>query len=179
MDQIPEELLQRAVTGVNLVPGQLKDQLGEGPTLLVFLRFFGCIFCREAVSDLRAAAEADPDYPAVLFFSQGSSTETRAFLRRYWPGARVVVDPKLEWYDAMGVGRASFLQTFGPAVVAAGLRARARGHEYGERSGDVWRLPGVFVAKGRRIVWSHTPRNGADQPDFAAIPGQLNARAKA
>ncbi len=34
-------LLDTLVTGVNLRPGTLRDQLGPGRTLLVFLRHFG------------------------------------------------------------------------------------------------------------------------------------------
>ena len=82
MERIAPELLDRYVGGVNLMPGLLRDQLGERPTLLVFLRHFGCTFCRETVADLREAA-SEPGYPPVLFFFQGSVTEGRAFLRRY------------------------------------------------------------------------------------------------
>jgi len=54
MDAITDEILDAPVSGVNLAPGTLRAQLGERPTLLVFLRHFGGIFCREAVADLRA-----------------------------------------------------------------------------------------------------------------------------
>jgi hypothetical protein len=33
--------LNTPVAGLNLRPGNLRDQLGAGPTLLVFLRHFG------------------------------------------------------------------------------------------------------------------------------------------
>ena len=38
---IADSLLRRPVAGVNLRPGGLADQLGNRPTLLVFLRHFG------------------------------------------------------------------------------------------------------------------------------------------
>lgn len=38
---IPPSLLQRAVQGHNLQPGTLAEQMGDKPTLLVFLRHFG------------------------------------------------------------------------------------------------------------------------------------------
>lgn len=41
MQIISETILNRPVQGVNLTPGTLRDQLGAGPTLLVFLRHFG------------------------------------------------------------------------------------------------------------------------------------------
>ncbi len=174
MDTIPDALLDRPVTGANLMPGRLRDQL-HGPTLLVFLRHFGCIFCREAVGDLRAAVEGDESYPDVIFFAQASPIEARAFLRRYWPTARVVSDPGLSFYDDFGVGRASLLQSFSPRVFAAQRRAAAKGYENGPRSGDVWRMPAAFVVDGERILWRYEPRHAADHPDFASIPAQLAA----
>ena len=175
---IDGESLAAPVTGVGLVPGTLGDQLeasGDRVSLLVFLRHFGCIFCRETIADLRAASEADPAYPDVLFFFQGSATEGRAFLRRYWPGARAVADPELAFYERFGVRRATFLEALGPAVVlGARRRAQAKGHENGPRDGDIWRMPGIFAVANERIVWAHHPRHAADHPDFAAIPSLVS-----
>ena len=172
-DKIPQAVLDTPVGGVHLTPGTLRSQLGEGDTLLVFLRHFGCIFCKETLGDVRAASEADPDFPAVLFFTQAGATETRAFLRRYWPAARAVSDPQLSLYDAFGVGRAGLLQALGPPVLRARSRARAKGHENGPRSGDIWRLPGAMVVRGDVIVWRYEPSHAADHPDFAGIPAEL------
>lgn len=41
MKQIQAALLNMPVTGLNLQPGTLRDQLGQTPTLLVFLRHYG------------------------------------------------------------------------------------------------------------------------------------------
>lgn len=169
MDRIPETSLDRTVMGVNLMPGSLRDQLGERETLLVFLRFFGCIFCREMVADIRAAAESDPDYPDVLFFFQGTPTEGRAFLRRYWPGVRAISDPDLAFYEDFGVERGSLLQVLGPRSLLAHRRASAKGHEAGDRDGDVWRMPGVFLVRGDEILWSYRFAHAGDAPDFAAM----------
>jgi len=170
LSAIPDEALSLPVSGVGLVPGTLRDQLGEGTTLLVFLRHFGCMFCRETISDLRLASEADPDFPRVLFFFQGSATEGRAFLRRYWPGVCAVADPELELYDMLGVKRASLSEALGPAVlIGARNRAKKKGHENGPRVGDIWRMPGIFAVDGEKILWSHKPRHAADHPDFARI----------
>ncbi len=170
MQNIPNDVLDRFVKGVNLIPGSLRDQLGEDPQVLVFLRFFGCTFCRETVADLRKAAEERDDYPPVLFFVPGTPREGRAFLRHYWPEARAVSDPELDFYGAFGVNRGSFLQMLGPGVWGARRRASRKGHENGERSGDVLRLPGVFVSQGDRILWRHDFRHAADHPDFDEIP---------
>lgn len=41
MKSIPQSTLEAAVKGVNLATGTLRMQLGETPTLLIFLRHFG------------------------------------------------------------------------------------------------------------------------------------------
>jgi hypothetical protein len=175
---IAKQTLDRAVTGVGLVPGTLRDQIGDEITLLVFLRHFGCMFCRETVGDLREATLSNPAFPPVLFFFQGSSTEGRAFLRRDWPDARAVADPELEFYDLFDVRRATFLEALGPSVLASRSRARAKGYENGARSGDIWRMPGLFAVRGDQIVWSHYPKHAADHPLFQDIPEQLREVAK-
>jgi hypothetical protein len=41
MKRIPDQVLAAPVTGLNLRPGTLQDQLDARRTLLVFLRHFG------------------------------------------------------------------------------------------------------------------------------------------
>lgn len=41
LKSIPASILNAPVTGVNLQPGGLRQQIGAAPTLLVFLRHFG------------------------------------------------------------------------------------------------------------------------------------------
>lgn len=167
--RIPEEVLAIPVAGANLVAGPLRSQLASGDTLLVFLRHFGCMFCRETVSELRACSEADPAYPRVLFFFMGSPREGRGFMQRYWPTARAVSDPEKRFYAAFGIERGSLMQMFGPAVWRARRRAEASGHENGERVGDIWMLPGVFLVRDDLILWAHAPRHAGDHPEFRRV----------
>jgi len=163
--QIESETLKSPVSGVNLAPGSLSNQLSAEPTLLVFLRFFGCIFCRETVADLRQLSEGPEDFPDVLFVSEAGTTEARAFVRRYWPSARVIADPKAELYAAFGVGT-SIIKSFSPGVFSARRRAAAKGNEQGSIDGNAFRMPGAFLVRGGEILWSHKFKHSADQPDF-------------
>lgn len=170
MNEIPETLLDAPVTGLNLVPGRLRAQLGSQPTLLVFLRHLGCLFCRETVQDLRAISQSTPAFPPLLFFTQSTPVELRAFLRRDWPTARAISDPDRAFYAAFGIERMSPLGLLRPALWQAERRARAKGHERGERSGDIWRMPGVFLVAGARVLWTHEFRHAGDHPDWDRIP---------
>lgn len=126
-ERIPDAVLDEPVLGVNLVPGTLRDQLGPGPTLLVFLRHLGCVFCRETIASLRAASEGRAGYPSVLFFFQGTPTEGRVLLSRFWSGARAVADRPKRFYEAFGVEHGSLGQLLGPGVWRARRRALAAG----------------------------------------------------
>jgi len=168
-DPIPKRLLDSPVPGLNLIPGTLRDQLGSGLNLLVFLRQFGCMFCRETLADMRSVSQADARFPRPLFFFQGSPTEGRAFLRRYWPELRAVADPRAEFYEGFGVQRGGLIKMLGPAIWSAKSRAEAKGHRNGERMGDIWRMPGVFMTRGSTILWAHEYRHAADHPDYQLI----------
>lgn len=178
MNTIPSEVLDAPVTGLNLVPGRLRDQLGDAPTLLVFLRHLGCVFCRETVADLRVIAERDAAFPPVLFFTQASSVELRAFLRRDWPAARAIADPERQFYAAFGIERMSPLGLLRPALWEAQRRAQAKGLESGEKSGDIWRMPGVFLVRGPEVLWTHEFRHAGDHPDWDRIPALAAARSR-
>ena len=168
-DPIPDRLLDRLVSGPNLVPGTLRDQLGPDVTLLVFLRHFGCLFCRETLADIRALTESNPRFPKSLFFFQGTPTEGKAFLRRYWPELRAVADTSAEFYQGFGIERGGVVEMFRPAVWSARSRAAAKGHQNGERSGDIWRMPGVFLTRGIEVLWAHEYQHAGDHPDYEAI----------
>ncbi len=70
--------LDSPVTGLNLAGATLRDQLNpDGQTLLVFLRHFGCLFCREMVADLRDLSRAMPGLPADCLFLSRHAREAQ------------------------------------------------------------------------------------------------------
>ncbi|MFP4322626.1 MAG: SelL-related redox protein [Anaerolineales bacterium] len=178
MQKIPTAVLDTPVEGVNLTIGTLRDQLSNGPTLLVFLRHFGCIFCREVVTDLRRVVKATPAYPRVLFFYQGTEAQGRAFFGHFWPDAAYVADVPRYFYTAFGLERANMVQLFGPQVWACSVRATAKGNVGGRVVGDSWQMPGLFLAHGNQIVWQHEYRHAGDHPLWrevlAHVPGSQN-----
>ena len=166
---ITQETLDSQVSGVNLMPGSLRDQLGDDPVLLVFLRFFGCVFCRETVSDLRGLSERQPDFPKVIFVSEAKKVEVQAFVRRYWPTAATISDPQGSLYAAFGVGK-SVLKSFSPSVFRARRRAIGKGNEQGPPDGNILRMPGAFLMHRDEVIWSHDFRHSGELPDFEHLP---------
>lgn len=172
---LPSDILQHPVQGLNLNPGTLADQLSHQPTLLVFLRHFGCMFCREMVRDLRQISQNTPEYPAILFFCQGTLEEGQTFFNQFWPAAKAIVDTPKTFYSALGLRRATIGQMIGIQVWTCSFRAMSKGNFIGKPVGDPWIMPGVFLVQGSEIVWSHHFRHQGDHPQWSVIPQQLAA----
>jgi hypothetical protein len=171
MQAIPTAILDTQVEGLNLAGRTLRDQLtANGQTLLVFLRHFGCLFCREMVSDLRRASSENPTYPPILLFYQGTVEDGAAFMRKAWAEARAIADLPKRFYHAFGLERGSIGQMVGPQVWACGVRALSKGHFVGKPVGDPLMLPGVFLVEDGMITWQHDFKHAADHPNWQALP---------
>jgi hypothetical protein len=170
-----ESVLDHSVEGVNLSHRTLRGELGDAPTLVVFLRHLGCIFCREMVKDLRKVIEADKGYPPVLFFYQGSVDEGRAFFEQRFPQARAVADLPRAFYTAAGLQQANTAQLFSPRLMMCTLRATAKGNtqRLGRVIGDPWMMPGVMLLQQGKLLWQHEFLHAGDHPDFRRVPGIL------
>lgn len=173
MRKIPSSTLTQAVTGYNLSGATFGEVLGERPTLLVFLRHFGCTFCREMVQDLKEMVEGRADAPELLFFYMGAPDEGEAFFSHYWPQARAVADAERVFYHAFGLNRGSWKQMFGLEVLACGIRAASKGHGLGRPVGDPLQMPGLFLVKGSELLWQHDFKHAGDHPDFLRLPSLL------
>lgn len=127
MRTIDTTILTTPVTGLNLQAGTLEDQLGNTPTLLVFLRHFGCIFCREMVRDLRQIAATNPSYLPILFFYQGNVADGKTFFNTFWPEARAVADESRTFYTASVFSGVVYRRCLAPKSGHAecGLRSKA------------------------------------------------------
>lgn len=178
---IEPALLAEPVEGVNLLGPTLGDNLSGQPTLMVFLRHFGCIFCREMVADIREVAEADPAYPRVLFFYMAEPNEGEPFFAKHWPGAHAIADKPKRFYTAFDVGRGGVVEMFGPESWLCGAKAAMKGHTIGgTKGGDAWTLPTLLLVEGgRHITWAYHGKNASDHPDFARIAGRVTARGTA
>jgi hypothetical protein len=178
MQRIPDDLLDRTSPGLRLPGPSLRASLdATSPTLLVFLRHFGCIFCREMVRDVLKASRAS-GYPPVLFFAQAAVDQAQRFFDKYGPEARVVCDPDKTFYDAFELQHGSMTEMFGPRVWACAMRAMTKGNSVGVGSviGDPWTMPGVFLVEpDGTVAWRHHFAHAGDHPDWNAIPSNIPA----
>jgi hypothetical protein len=182
MTTISPLLLETPVTGLNLFhPNRhandsnatLGEVLGNTPKLLVFVRHFGCIFCREMIADVRAAAEKDVTFPDVIFFYQGTAAQGQDFFSSLYPTAKAIADLPKVFYDGFGLQQGGMKEMFGAEVWACGIRAALKGHFIGAPIGDPWVMPGLFLVHHHRIVWQHDFSHAGDHPDWTSLPKQF------
>jgi peroxiredoxin len=137
-----------ALDGSNVRIGALTTR---GPVLLVFVRHFGCLFCKEQVGEVltrRADFEARGVEPIIV--GNGSVEDARAFAREHAAGLRVLTDPHREAYCAAGMKRgASTSMGFG--VMRRATRAMMNGYRQTKTQGDPFQQGGVigFGTDGR------------------------------
>lgn len=156
--------------------GELPDGLHalqqQFPVLLIFLRHFGCTFCREALADVvdsRVAIEATG--ARVAFVHMSPRDEADAWFA--WYGMSDVLqisDPDKQLYRQFGLTDASLGTLVQPAVLASWFRtAVVEGHGFGA-AGPNWRqLTGTFVIFRGRILTALRYDTSAVRPDYLAI----------
>ena len=150
--------------------GRTVDQAShEDPILLVFLRHFGCTFCREALTDL---AEKKAGYEGegirLIFVHMASHEDATEYFARYnIQDAEHVSDPMCQYYAAFGLGKGNFSQLFGLRVMIRGFDAGVlKGHGIGRQIGDGFQMPGVFLIQNGILRESFRHQYASDRPDY-------------
>ncbi len=148
------------------------DLSQEKPVLLIFLRHFGCTFCREALSDIAAKRDRIESQNAQLAFVHmtDKSIAERYFNRYNLVGIPHIEDPQCRFYEAFGLVKGSFTQLFGLQSWIRGFSAGVvQGHGIGPQLGDGFQMPGVFVIQDGKIKDSFIHRLASDRPDYVDL----------
>ncbi|MCW5939841.1 MAG: AhpC/TSA family protein [Fimbriimonadaceae bacterium] len=141
----------------------------ERAVALVFLRHFGCVFCRRYVAQLRPLADEN-----IVFVGMAGVEETDRFRRRMRSPHRFVCDPEAKLYEAFGLCRGSVGQMLNLRTLTQGAVATLQGHGFAPPTSDPWRMPGVFVvATSGEIVWSYRSRDASDNPPASSVLAAL------
>ena len=138
---------------------------------LVFLRHFGCTFCREAVADIAEKRAAIEGRGATLAFVHlGSEEKAQWFFKPY--GLLDVPrfsDPQGQLYQEFGLVRAELRQYLNAESIRRMLAAWTKGHFLGYPAGDVERMPGVFLLQRGEIRKAFRHKLVSDRPDYLAL----------
>lgn len=154
----------------------LLDLADESPILLVFLRHFGCSFCREAldrVSKIQDQLRSRGVRP--VFVHLGSPDRARPYFDYYnLSAAERVSNPDASLYTDPVFAlprRNPLLQLVQLKVWIGWLRSLFHRYWIGPIREDASQMPGVFFLRDRAIVRSFRYRTTADQPDYLELAG--------
>jgi peroxiredoxin len=158
---------------------RLGDLWSEDPVVLVWVRHYGCVHCRNHAVQLEGArSEFDAAGVRVVLVGQATPRQAAHFRRRLGIDLPVLADEKRESYRLAGAKVATAGELLGPKSVTAGLKAtfesRGKVHQ-GRIIGHPAQLGGAMViAPGGEITWSHMAENASDN----ASPDEILAAAR-
>ncbi len=163
------QALEEAITqrGENL-----SELSHRSPVLIVFLRHFGCTFCREACRELaRTRQTLEARGTRLVLVHLGTEEEAAIFFESFGLGDVDRVGDRVRWlYRAFGLRRGSLWQLLGPRVWWRGFKAGLlNGHGIGRLEGDALQMPGVFLVHHDEMLRSHVHRDASDRPDYAEL----------
>jgi peroxiredoxin len=145
----------------------------ESAVLLVFLRHFGCSFCRKAISDI---AELTPELARrnvrPVFVHLGTPEIAHAHFAYYnIPDVARIHDPDARLYREFGLGREHPAQSLiNPKVLWSWfIRGDIFRYGIGRISTDAHQMPGVFFLRDGKIIRSFRHRNISDHPDYLKL----------
>jgi peroxiredoxin len=167
--------MQAPLTVVTLDSGETRDLADfykEKPLILVFLRHFGCIFCREQIAELREFKSEN-----IVLISMGRIQEASDFKRKMEIPQPLVSDPNKLLYEAFGLRRGSFGQILNPTLARKSIRLMKEGHKPGIVKHDPWMMAGVFrIEQDGEVSYSHFASDISDNLSGAAIAQLLKLK---
>ena len=140
--------------------------------VLVFVRHFGCIHCRDHVNQLlRSLDDIHAAGAEAYIIGNGSPSFIEGFRdQTKWTGP-IYTDPSLAAYRAAELQR-SVAKTLDPRSLGAAFRAFTHGGRQGRQQGDQWQQGGVLViAPSGAVRWRHA----SGRPGDNASPAQIVA----
>lgn len=143
------------------------------PILLIFLRHFGCTFCREALADVaRQKEQIEQSGTKIVFVHMTENEIAERYFHRYeLLNATHISDPACNFYKSFGLVKGNFTQLFGLKSWLRGFSAGiVEGHGIGTVAlGDGFQMPGVFTIEQGEVRSSFVHKLASDRPDYEAL----------
>ena len=147
----------------------LLDLSYEKPIMLIFLRHFGCQFCRQAMDELSQKREELTEAGTELIFVHMAENDVaETYFKKFnLEGVEHVSDPDCRYYAVFGLVKGSFTQLFGLQTWIRGFSNKAKyGNEMGKHLGDSFQMPGAFMLHKGEIKDQHIHKIASDTPDY-------------
>lgn len=149
----------------------IEDLSRNKPVMLVFLRHFGCTFCRETLVELSRLKSdfLQADVNLVLVHMSSAEYARQIFEIYELSGVEQISDPQQTLYKKYGLGRGKWWQLLGLPVVLRGISGVFRGHLPGKPAADPFQMPGVFVIRNNKVQAQFIHRYASDKPAYRQL----------
>ncbi len=167
----------RALASIHTESGANLLALAEAsPVLLVFLRHFGCSFCRQAISDVaELKGELARRGVRPVFVHLGTPERAKPFFDYYGIGdVERVSDPEAKIYQIPVFALPRMhpaLTLLQPSVWVGWLKGPVFKHGIGPIKEDGHQMQGIFFLKGPKIVRLFRYKTIADEPNYLKLVG--------
>ena len=169
-NKIDLSILNAMVTNSNENLMQLTNQK---PVFLIFLRHFGCVFCKEALHDLAEKKNIfDAKGIKMVFVHMAEEKVANEYFKNYGlTGVAHISDLSCNYYSAFGITKGTFSQLYGLRTWIRGFSAKRAGFELEMASslGDSTQMPGIFLIRFGKIIETFIHKNASDRPDYEKL----------
>ncbi|MBK8567233.1 MAG: redoxin domain-containing protein [Saprospiraceae bacterium] len=146
----------------------------KGPVMLVFLRHFGCVFCKEALHDISVRRKTiERGGIKIVFVHMGDALTANEYFAKFnMHGVAHVSDPAQRYYRSFGLQRGTFTQLYGLQTWIRGYQVKRELDvelEMAKNLGDSTQMPGVFILQNGRIKERFIHRNASERPDYIKL----------
>lgn len=148
----------------------LHDINQKQKTVLIFIRHFGCTFCRKSLDEIRKHRDelAKRGYRLIIVHSAEDDIAIKFFEQYHLSDIEFVSDPQGELYREFEIHRGTLGQLFGPRTILATLRYVFR-YGFGPQLGDGFRLPGVVIINKGNLLYAQKHKRASENIDWEAI----------
>ena len=180
-DMVPRISLKKA----DGIQADLWDEKHSGPTVVIFLRHFGCSCATDRIERLKSEYEEYTKLGArVITVGQGEPERSQSFAKRNNLPCPLLCDPTRKAYEAFGLLEAK------PSQVVYGMPDNFLNHDpdtgvqfQQSRQGTMratvdspWQLPGEFVIDKNGIIrLAYRSQYCADFPDPQVLTAAITA----
>jgi len=147
----------------------LADLSQKNPVLLVFLRHFGCIFCRQALADIsKRKSEIVARNIELVFVHMATNKIANQYFDEYgFADTKHISSPNCKIYRDFGLMKGTFGQLFGLKTWIRGYEAKKEGVSGSlTQIGDSLQMPGIFIIDKGQVVDSYIHKVASDRPDY-------------
>ena len=144
----------------------------DQPILLVFLRHFGCVFCRETLHTISKEKRwIEKMGSKIVIVHQSPEEEAKAELEKFGlQDLTRVSDPSCRFYRRFGLESVSATDMLSMKNILRMMDIMMFKRLFqGRTKGDPLQMPGAFLVKNGQIINGYKHEDASDSPDYLRL----------